>query len=271
MSSSDEIESKFFLAKSEQELFYQKKNTSGLKVVGGCTYLSHLPAKAISTASIPQLKEITKHERYIELGSAVTLSELEDIGERNLPKILWEAVKQSANPFIRNIATIGGNIAAEDHRLSLFSPLLALDAQLELKSQNESRFVAMQNFTNVPDGFIISQIRIPLNDWDISIYERLGPSSTISQESAGFSFLAASEKTALSGIRIAFAGPFSFRCISLENRLLGHRLPLAYNEIESFIQEAKGIFDGAASEKKYAPILRAQFLNLLRFSLEQLT
>ncbi len=267
----NETECKFFQARNEQDLFYHIKNVTGIKVIGGCTYLSRLPEKAISTSMIKEYKVITKHERYIETGPAVTLSELEEIGERNLPKILYDAIKTSATPFIRNLATIGGNIASENHKLSLYSPLLALDAQLEIKSQNESKLVSMQNFHGLKPKSIISLIRIPLNDWDISIYFRLGPGITITPESAGFSFLAATEKNALSQIRIAFAGPFAFRCTSLENRLLGHRLPLSYNEIASFVQEAENVFDIIAEDKKYAPLLKQQFLNLVRYSLEQLT
>lgn len=271
----NETESKFFLAGNIQELFSRKKNVASLHIVGGCTYLGRLPEKSTSTSLIPELKEITKHERYIETGPGVTLAELERIGERHLPKILYDAVVKIANPFVRNIATIGGNICAKEHKLGLFAPLLALNAQIELKTQKksqiESKFISFQNFTELPEESILSKIRIPLNEWDVSVYVRLGPANRISSETAGFAFLAASEKRALSSISIAFAGPFAFRSSSLENRLLGRRLPLAYSEIESLIEEAENSFDSAAENRNYEPILKKQFLNLVRYSLEQLT
>lgn len=263
--------STFFFAKSEQELFNQKNRISGLEVVGGCTYLKHLPEKAISTSLIPTLKQITKHERYIEAGPGVTLAELEELGEKHLPKVLYDAVTKIANPFVRNIATIGGNLCAKEQRLGLFAPLLALDSKIEVKSPSESKFISLQNFTGIPEGKIFKTLRIPLNDWDVSIYVKLGPDRIITENSAGFAFLASSEKNAILNLRIAFAGPFSFRSSSLENRLLGRRLPLNYNEISSYVQEASIIFDKEAGEKKYEPILKSQFLNLVRYSLEQLT
>lgn len=266
-----EIESKFFFARNEQDLFFQKKTIQGLQVIGGCTYLKHLPEKSISTTLISELKQITKHERYIEVGPGVTLSELEELGERHLPKVLYEAIKETANPFVRNMATIGGNICAKGQKLSLFAPLLALNAQVELKSQTESKIFSFQNYTEVPENRILTTIRIPLNDWDVALYFRLGPNNKLSELSAGFVFLAASEKSAISSISIAFAGPFAFRCTSLENRLLGRRLPLEFKELSTYIQEAEAIFNIAADEKEYKPILKTQFLNLVRYSLEQLT
>ena len=266
-----ETESKFFFARNEQDLFFQKKTIQSLQVIGGCTYLKHLPEKSISTTLIPELKQITKHERYIEVGPGVTLSELEELGERHLPKVLYDAIVQTANPFVRNIATIGGNIAAKGHKLSLFAPLLALGAQVELKSPQDTKIISFQNFTEIPEKRILRTIRIPLNDWDVALYFRLGPDHKITELSAGFAFLAASEKSALSSISIAFAGPFAFRCTSLENRLLGRRLPMNYDEIAGCIQEAENIFDTEANEKEYKPVLKKQFLNLVRYSLEQLT
>ena len=76
MKENNETEAKFFFARNEQELFYQKKTIAGLQVIGGCTYLEHLPQKSISTTLIPKFREISKHERYIEIGPGVTLSEL---------------------------------------------------------------------------------------------------------------------------------------------------------------------------------------------------
>ncbi len=271
MKDTKQTESKFFFARNIQDLFFQKKTVAALQVIGGCTYLGHLPEKAISTSLIPELRQIAKHERYLEVGPGVTLSELEDIGERNLSKIIYDAVTKIANPFVRNMATIGGNICCSDHRLGLFAPLLALDAQIELKSPNDSKFISFQNFKEVPENKIISTIRIPLNDWDVEIFVRLGPENWITELTAGFAFLAASEKSTISALGIAFAGPFAFRCTALENRLLGRRLPLDYSEISAHIQEAEAAFDEAAEEKKYAPILKKQFLNLVRYALEQLT
>lgn len=266
-----ENERKVFFARNLQELFYQKRTISALEVIGACTYLETLPEKSISTTSIPELKQITKHERYIEFGPGVTLAEILEIGQNHIPLVFYEALSKISNPFVRNIATIGGNICAKDRRLSLFAPLLALNAQLELKSQSETTYISLQKFKSIPQKFVLTNIRIPLNDWNVYIYERLGPDNKITENSAGFVFLANSEKGIISNIRIAFSGSLTFRCVPLENRLLGMRLPLYYKDIENYVQDATQFFDELAENKTVPQILRVQFEKLMRYSLEQLT
>lgn len=267
----NENEYKVFLARNIQELFYQTKTISALSVIGACTQLKHLPEKSISTTLIPELKQITKHERFIEFGPGVTLSEILNLGSRHIPIILFKALETIANPFIRNIATIGGNICSEPLRQTLFAPLLALDTQLEIKSPSETTYIPLLNFKSIPKDFILTNIRIPLNDWDVSVFNRVGPDYQITQNSASFAFLADSEKGTISSIKIAFSGLITFRCITLENKLLGLRLPLNFKDIPAYVQEASLIFDEAAEKKQYHPILRKQFQNLVRNSLEQLT
>ncbi|MCI7115185.1 MAG: hypothetical protein MR932_04345, partial [Treponema porcinum] len=89
--------------------------------------------------------------------------------------------------------------------------------------------------------------------------------------SAGFVFLADSEKNIITNIRIAFSGPITFRCIALENKLLGLRLPLNEKMTAQYSEEAAAVFDETAEKKSYPPILRQQFQNLIRYAFEQLT
>lgn len=266
----NEPECKVFFARNIQEFFYQKKTISALKVIGACTQLEHLPEKSISTTLIPELKQINKHERFIEFGPGVTLSEILALGERHIPTVLYQALAEIANPFVRNIATIGGNICAGPQRYSLFAPLLALDTQLELRSPSETSYVLLQNFKMIPKDFVLTGIRIPLNDWDVAIYTRLGPAHTITQNSAGFVFLADTEKNIITNIKIAFSGIITFRCVPLENKLLGIRLPLNSKMIEQYVTEATGLFDEAAGKIRYPAILRRQFQNVIKHAFEQL-
>ncbi|MBQ1948725.1 MAG: FAD binding domain-containing protein [Treponema sp.] len=264
-------ESSIFYARNLAELFYQMKTIANLTLVGSCTSAKELPEKMISTTLISEFNHIGKHERYIEFGPATTLSEIQALGERHLPKILLDAMETIATPFVRNIATIGGNIMDPESKNTLYAPLLALETVLEFKSPLDVKYIPLQNFTEIPKGHVLTNIRVPLNDWDVCIFKRLGPENRITETSASFSFLTDSEKSIITSIKIAFSGKITFRCVPLENRMLGLRLPLKSKEIENYIEEAEQEFIRAAEKTEYNPILLHQFLNLVRYSFEQLT
>lgn len=260
-----------FFAKTIQELFYQLKSVSGLQIVGGCTHLEVMPEKAISVSGIPELSVVIKHERYVDFGPATTLSQILELGQKRVPESFLDAVRSVANPMVRNLATLGGNICSPGQKLTLYAPLLALDARLEMKSALETQYIPLLNFTTIPRDFILSNIRIPLNDWDLSIFRRLGPEHAITPASASFVFLADTEKNTVTNVKLAFAGSVTFRSLELENRFIGAHLPLSAKDISSFVEMAGRQFDNSAENITYNPVLRRQFMNLTKYSFEQLT
>lgn len=258
-------------ANNISELLYQLKNNPGLKVIGGCTRLSELPDKAISTFQIDELSQIVRHERFIEVGPGTPLSAILQIGQNHIPQIIHEALLTIATPIILNTATIGGNICEQNHKLTLYAPLLALDTKLEFKSQNDTISESLMNFKEVPKGYILSNIKIPYVDSDISIFRRIGPAHTITQHSASFAFLASTEKNTLVNVRLAFAGPFAFRSKSLESNLAGIRLPLTQKDISHILELIKQEFSKFSSTQMISDVMVQQFYNLCRYSFEQLT
>ncbi len=263
----------FFYAKNLSDVFYQIKTIADLVITAGCTSFSEnpLPEKTLSVRDIPELKIIDKHERYIDFGSAVTLSEIEDLGEANLPPTMYSAISTIANPNVRNIATIGGNLCSRDFYNSLYASMLALDARLEFQNAEEAVFKNFTRFDSIPVRTLLSKIRVPIEEWEVVIFRRVGPKSKLNELSASFVFLANSLKNQISDLRIAFAGSFKFRDIELENKLIGAHLPLSEATISTFLSDAEASFDKATDGEKLNPILRQQFSNMLKYSLEQLT
>lgn len=258
-------------ANTTSDLIKILNNNPGTKVVGGCTRIETLPEKFISTHGIKDLSHISRHERYIDVGPGTTLSDLLAVGQSHLPAILFEALNCIANPIIRNTATIGGNICSENHKLTLFAPLMALDAKLEFKNLTETRTENIRNFKSVPEGFILSNIRIPLVDAELSIFRRIGSEHTITHQSASFAFLADTEKNSLLNIHLAFAGPFTFHSKEFENMMSGRRLPLTQKDITELEDAVAEQFQKAATDQMITDVMRQQFFNLARYSFEQLT
>ncbi len=257
-------------AKNTYELIKILNNNSGIKVVGGCTQIAPLPEKFVSTHEIKELSQITRHERYIDVGPGVTLSELLSVGS-HLPVILSEALSSIANPTIRNIATVGGNICAQGHKNTLFAPLIALDAKVEYKNQNETKSENIRNFKGLPEGYILSNIRIPLVDAELSIFRRIGHENKITEKSASFAFLADTEKTSLLKVHLAFAGPFTFHSKDFENAMIGRRLPLTQKDITEIEDLVRKEFEKVCQDQMITDVMKQQFINLARYSFEQLT
>ncbi|MCQ2584170.1 MAG: FAD binding domain-containing protein [Treponema sp.] len=259
-----------FFAKNSSDLLYQIKTTKDLEIVGGCTRVEEIPDKYLSVRKVEELSKIERHERYIDVGPGVTLSQLLALGENHLPKVLYDAILSVANPNVRNLATIGGNILETNQKLTLFAPLLALDTRLDFESSNDKTSIMLQNFKSIPEGFILKNIHIPLTDGDISIFRRTGPEHSINETSASFAFIAETEKNTIAKISLAFAGPFAFRSKDFENPLLGLRLPLSKATVKEIQESARDKFNESSRDIMMDDVMRQQFINLVRYAFEQL-
>lgn len=267
-----------FLAKNISELLYQIKNVSGLEVIGGASSIESLPEKTLSVRDIDELRTVNIRERFIDFGPAVTLNEIINVGRERVPQILYEAAKSVANYFLRNTATIGGNICASVKepkalKRTLYAPLLALGATLKFRNTENQMSATMPfaKFDGVPQKNILVNIRVPADDWDVSIFRRLGPKHILESSSASFCFLAKTSGGVLTSVKLTFAGPIVFQDNELESKLLGVRLPLSEKTIQDWTAAAAAAFDKAAAEEQSNPIVKEGFLQLVRYSLNQLT
>lgn len=127
-------------------------------------------ARARSVLAIDRLHELRQihwNERYLELGSGCTLSELERKLAGKVP-LLSALFGQFASRLIRNSASIGGNLGTGSPIGDTPPALLALAAELVLSSIRGNRVVALEDYftgyrqTVREPGEMITAIRIPL-------------------------------------------------------------------------------------------------------------
>lgn len=286
---------KIYSPQNIQDALYYLRTITDLSISAGCTSImgseNHsfltFPDSILNIRSVKELCQITKNERFLEFGSCVTLEQIQNIDYKRTPPILIEAVKTIANQAVRNIATIGGNICTTQTKMTLFAPLLALNTKLEFRTGTEKSYLPKEKKRSIPDvinmnigefesvkpGYLLTKIRIPIEDWTVSVFRKVGPHRTINENSASFAFLANTNKNIIEDIRIAFCGAFSFQSRELENSLIGNKLPLSSKMIQVFEENILETFDQFLESKsiKYNPILRAQFKNLIEVSLEKLT
>ena len=140
--------------------------SAGAPLAGGTwimrSPIRHEPLKPhyVAIGKIPELSAIRTDAAAVEIGAAVThaalaaaLTDLPEFG------VLVTAAGRSANPAIRNMATIGGNLAASDFAAADCVPaLLCLDAAVEVTSRNSSERMSLVDFLKIRSTFTPGQL-----------------------------------------------------------------------------------------------------------------
>ncbi|MFI8993464.1 xanthine dehydrogenase small subunit [Streptomyces sp. NPDC053542] len=116
---------------------------------------------------LPELRELRVESDHIEIGAAVTLTEIERRLDGSVP-LLAELFPQFASRLIRNGATLGGNLGTGSPIGDSPPVLLALEASLVLADADGEREVPLaEYFTGYRQsvrrpGELIRAVRIPL-------------------------------------------------------------------------------------------------------------
>jgi CO/xanthine dehydrogenase FAD-binding subunit len=198
-----------------------------------------LPAEIILLGSVAELRQVALSERFVEIGAAVSLAEILELRENAVPELLLKTLRLVATPSVRSLATIGGNLAAQDRFMDAWPALACLDALAECRRGTESRWVNVNRFVDaegrpsLPPGSLVTRIRLPLDVWDLSAARKIGTKDYPGRSTAVFAFLARADKGILADFRLAFAGERAIRDRDIETRILGRRLPLPARERET--------------------------------------
>jgi xanthine dehydrogenase small subunit len=121
-------------------------------VVAGCTdwgvEVNLRGARARLTVAVdrvPELRTLEVRDDVVEIGAALSLSELERGLAGRVP-LLEAVIPQFASRLIRNGATLGGNLASASPIGDTAPALLALEAQVVLTSRSGARTVPLTSF-----------------------------------------------------------------------------------------------------------------------------
>lgn len=121
----------------------------------------------ISLEEIPELREFHDTAESIEIGAALTLSEIEQRWSSSAPPVFHQWIRLFASPLIRNRATLGGNLATASPIGDSAPLLLALDSELRLAGAKGERRIPLHKFfrgyreTELEHGELIRSVIIP--------------------------------------------------------------------------------------------------------------
>lgn len=179
----------------------------------------------IVLGNIDALRRITIGADRVRIGAAVNVSQLQESATLcEWFPILNAAAAQFGSRQIRNVATVGGNIAHASPAADLVPVLLVLDAQIEIASIRGIRHAKIDEVIggnrkiHLQEGEIITAIEIVRREWSHSYYHKIGRRSALNISVA--SVAAVGEKRLEGGwsVRCAGAslGPVARRMESVE-------------------------------------------------------
>ncbi|HUX41020.1 MAG TPA: FAD binding domain-containing protein [Rectinemataceae bacterium] len=230
-------------------LYLQRENPAILLYAGGTEILRErgtrfvdLPPVIALIDGIQELKSISRSEGFVDLGAGLKISELLAIKKGTLPESLVRNLRGIATPAIRNLATLGGNLATRRRFMDCWSILACLDATIELRDGAGPRWINANRLADdagkpaFPVGALLTKVRVPLERWTHGTTKKLGNQAWPSDESATFSMIARVEKGMVESIRMAWAGTTAFRFPELEGRVIGLRLPFDPEDREAIVE-----------------------------------
>ncbi|MGC4024258.1 MAG: FAD binding domain-containing protein [Mesorhizobium sp.] len=186
----------------------------GRQIMAGATWLMRAPVRgeappkaAVMISSIPELQQISIGQNQVTLGAGLTHAELaKALAGVPALKGLVTAASRAANPPIRAVATLGGNLCTAAFAAGDLSPqLLALDARVSLATKDGTQDMDMPQFLAARanlNGGLLTHVHIPLSNFR-SAHARLPLRKAGDYPVAIVSATADHDGSAMRGIRIA--------------------------------------------------------------------
>jgi aerobic carbon-monoxide dehydrogenase medium subunit len=126
------------------------------------------PGALIDINRIPGLSYLKEDAQFLHIGATTRTNDLgdSDVVRMRYP-ILSDAGREIADPTVRNMGTVGGNVCHGDPGNDLPACLLALDAQLVAQGPKGPRTLAAREFyqdtfvTALAPNEILTEVKIP--------------------------------------------------------------------------------------------------------------
>jgi aerobic carbon-monoxide dehydrogenase medium subunit len=178
-----------------------KQHVGDAKVFAGGSHLTILmkqglynPKALVNIKKISELKGIKYDAQAgLSIGALVTHRELEtSVLVREKFPVLCDAEREVANIRVRNMGTVGGNLASGEPLTDLSQIFIALDGKVKITSPNGQRTIAVEELfidfytTSLAEDEILTQVVLPPLPARSGIeYIRFSSSSVVDKPSAG--------------------------------------------------------------------------------------
>ncbi len=243
--------------------FFKAYGERARYIAGGTDIIVRLKQRAldldclVSLRRIPDLSHIRDGE-YIRIGGLCTFRELLDseVVKRELPS-LSAAASVLANPQVRNVATIGGNLCNAAPSADSVPPLMALDAKVVLRGPEGKREVNLEDFFIGPgktakESYEILEeiiVRPPGSSWKTSFLKMGRVKQDIAVVNVGVALALEGSWVKEARIVAGAVGPTPLRLYKAEERLKGNEVNQGLlSEVQEIVEkEVRPISDVRAS------------------------
>jgi carbon-monoxide dehydrogenase medium subunit len=193
------------------------------------------PKALINIKRIPEIKGVRfDASDGLIIGALVTHRELETSAlVREKFPVLCEAEREVANIRVRNMGTVGGNLASGEPLTDLSQIFIALDGKLKISGPNGQRSLPVEDLfvdfytTSLAEDEIITQVVIPSLPLKSGIeYIRFSSSSVVDKPSAGVAVRLTLDQESAQVARIVLGcvGPTPVRARKAEVLVTGKKL-----------------------------------------------
>jgi carbon-monoxide dehydrogenase medium subunit len=230
------------------------------------------PKILINIKRIAELKDIDcDPQEGLSIGALVTHRELEtsELIREKLP-LLCEVEKEVANIRVRNVGTVGGNLASGEPLTDLAQVFIALDAQVEILGSSGKRVISLEELfidsyqTCMTEDEILTRVLIPpLPSHSGVEYIRFSSSSVVDKPCVGVAVWIALDpaERGCRDVRIVMGcvGPTPMRARQAEQILIGKaaRSEVIQEAAKRAAQECNPVSDLRGSESYKRAVVHA--------------
>ena len=222
--------------------------------MAGATWIMRRPGQQghdgrayVGLSRIAALRQITVEPDQIRIGACATHAELA-VALADLPecRVLAEAAGRSANPSVRAVATVGGNLCAHDFAAADLVPaLLCLDATAEVTGKGGTERLALADFlamrASLEPGRVLTELVVPrraMRSAHVRLPLRVAGDYPVAMVSLAAT-LDGGEQVEAVRLAVGSVEKVARRWPALEERLQGQAL-----DPDGAAEAAKGLLDG---------------------------
>jgi xanthine dehydrogenase small subunit len=172
---------KYFCPRSVKEALILRQKYPKAYLISGATDIAlkvtknhELLSKIIDLSTISALNGLSQNKNGVKIMAGTTLSELISVAKKNFPA-LFDMLMVFGSEQIRNLATVGGNLATASPIGDIAPILMAYNAKIILLGQKKKRVFAVEDFitgyrkTACHNTEIISAVKIPFPKKNVQI------------------------------------------------------------------------------------------------------